>query len=359
MPPLALSFPGESVHCYNDSEMRRVIVVVILLLAVALVIFSLSELRNVIDTLQRAHPWFLGLALLIQALWFFVLGWVFQSIYRALGLNESKRRLTLVAAASGFVSIVTPSAGVGGLALFVADGRSRGLPSGKVTLAGALYILFDQVAFLCVLAIAIVILIRRNNLGAGEITASLILLGTAGVLAFLLFLGYRSAEALGEALARIARLVNYIAGPFIHREYLSELRAHAFAIEISEGLSALPERPRSLIQPFLLSLANKVLLMGVLVCSFLSFDVPFSAGTIIGGFAIAYLFLIVSPTPSGIGVVEGVMTLALGTLRVNISQAVIITLAYRGVTFWLPLAVGAIAFRALQATGTRAPEVRV
>ena len=339
--------------------MRRLIVIIILLLAASLVAFSLTELKNIIDILQRANPWFLGLALIVQALWFLVLGWVFQSIYGALGLHESMRRLTLVAAASAFVSIVTPSAGVGGLALFVADGRSRGLPSGKVTLAGALYILLDQVAFLCVLAIAIVVLIRRNNLGAGEITASLILLSIASVQAFLLFLGYRSTEALGEALARLARLVNWIVGPFIHREYLSEVRAHAFAVEVAEGLNSLPARPRTLLQPFLLSLANKVLLMGVLTCSFLSFDVPFTGGTIIGGFAIAYLFLIVSPTPSGIGVVEGIMAIALRTLRVEFSQAVIITLAYRGITFWLPLAVGAVAFRALQATGTKAPQVHI
>ena len=338
--------------------MRKIIIVVILFLAVSLVIFSFSELKNIVETLQRANPWFLVLALLVQALWFFVLGWTFQSIFGALGLKESRRRLTLVAAASGFVSIVTPSAGVGGLALFVADGRSRGLPSGKVTLAGALYILLDQAAFLCVLAVAIVVLIRRNHLGAGEITASLILLGIACILAFLLFLGYRSAEALGEALAKIVRIVNRIVGPIIHRDYLSEARARAFGFEIAEGLSSLPERPRSLIRPFMLSLANKVLLMGVLICSLLSFDVPFSAGTIIGGFAIAYLFLIVSPTPSGIGVVEGVMALALSSLRVDFSQAVIITLVYRGITFWLPLVVGAVAFRALQATGTKAPEIQ-
>jgi uncharacterized membrane protein YbhN (UPF0104 family) len=53
------------------------------------------------------------------------------------------------------------------------------------------------------------------------------------------------------------------------------------------------------------------------------------------------------------------MALALRTLRVEFSQAVIITLAYRGITFWLPLAVGALAFRALHAAGTKAPEVRI
>ena len=80
----------------------------------------------------------------------------------------------------------------------------------------------------------------------------------------------------------------------------------------------------------------------------MAFQVPFSAGTIIGGFAIAYLFLIVSPTPAGVGIIEGVMPLALSSLRVPWSEAVVVTLAYRGITFWLPLAVGAIAFRALQ-----------
>jgi hypothetical protein len=154
----------------------------------------------------------------------------------------------------------------------------------------------------------------------------------------------------------MAGAMNRIIRPILHREYLSEARAHSFASEIADGLGSLPEKPRSLIQPFLLSLASKVLLMAILICSFLSFAVPFTVGTIVGGFAIAYLFLIVSPTPSGIGIVEGVMAIALVSLRVNISHAVIITLAYRAVTFWLPLAVGALAFRALQLKKTKIPD---
>ena len=335
--------------------MRKFIVLIILLMGVLLIIFSFSELENILRTLQQANPRFLALALLVQAGWFFILGSTFQSIYSLLGLHESRRRLTLVAAASAFVNIVTPSAGMGGLAILISDGRARGHPPGKVTVASALFLLIDEAAFLCVLALGMIVLIRRNNLGAGEITASLILLAIACVIAFLLYLGYRSAEALGTTLAKMARIVNRIVFPFIHREYLSEERAHSFAAEIADGLGSLPEKPRSLIHPFLLSLTNKVLLMLVLTCSFLSFDVPFSAGTIIAGFAIAYLFLIVSPTPSGIGVVEGVMAIALGSLGVEFSQAVIITLSYRGITYWLPLAVGALAFRSLHLKSARSP----
>jgi uncharacterized protein (TIRG00374 family) len=145
----------------------------------------------------------------------------------------------------------------------------------------------------------------------------------------------------------MARIVNRIVQPFLHREYLSETRAHEFADEMADDLKSLPENPRSLIKPLLFAFANKALMIGVLAASFLSFEVPFTAGTVIGGFAISYLFLIVSPTPSGIGIVEGIMPLALSSLRVDWSQAVIITLAYRGITFWVPLGVGAAAFRAL------------
>jgi uncharacterized protein (TIRG00374 family) len=93
--------------------------------------------------------------------------------------------------------------------------------------------------------------------------------------------------------------------------------------------------------------------MGVLMCSFLSFGIPFTAGMIVGGFAIAYLFVIVSPTPSGVGGVEGLMAVGLKTLGVDFSQAVVITLMYRGITFWLPLAVGAGALRSLHLGSTR------
>ena len=179
----------------------------------------------------------------------------------------------------------------------------------------------------------------------------MILLVVAVAIGMILYLAYRSPTALGRKLASAARLINSLVRPFVHREYVSE-----FAADVSQGLGSLPERPRSLIRPILLSLASKGLLMSVLMCCFLAFDVPFSAGTIVGGFAITYLFMIVSPTPAGVGVVEGVMAVALRTLGVDFSQAVIITLAFRGLTFWVPLAVGAVAFRLLHLAVEQTPE---
>jgi uncharacterized protein (TIRG00374 family) len=327
--------------------MKKIIVVIFLFLGVGVVALSFGELENTLATLQKAHLRYLVLALALEILWMMNLGLSYKAIYHLLGIDESRDRLTLVAVASNFANIVAPTAGVSGIAVFANDARRRGHPPGKATLAGALFVLIDLAAFLAVLSLGWIVLIRRDDLNAGEISASLLLLTIAFIFAFLLYLGYRSADALGNVLARIAHAVNWISKPFLHHDYLSEERAHAFATEIVEGLADLPERPKHLLIPLLHAFLNKALLIGILLCAFLSFDVPFSAGTIIAGWAIGYLVIVVSPTPSGIGIVEGLLPLTLTSLRVPYEAAVVVTLVYRAVTFWVLLAVGAWAFRRL------------
>ncbi len=327
--------------------MKKFFAAVIFFLGIVVVVFSFGELETILGTLKHAHLLYFFLAVIVQFIWFVSSGRMYQSIFHLLGVHESTLTLSRIATAANFINVVAPTAGMGGVALFATEARRRGHAAGKVTVAAALFLLLDQAAFLVVLSLGLIILVRRNDLGAGEISASLFLFSIAIVYAFILYLGYRSEEKLGKLLAKVARGINRIVRFFRKGDYLSEARAHQFAHEISDGFSGLTEKPASLIRPILWGIFDKGLLMLILVCSFLSFQVPFSVGTIIAGFSIAYLFLIVSPTPSGIGIVEGIMPIALSSLSVNWSQAVVITLTYRAVTFWIPLAVGAWAFRSL------------
>src|SRR5688572_14454187 len=327
--------------------MKKLFVILVLFLGAIVVALSFSELETILLTLQKAHLRYFLLAILIQLIWFITTGRMYQSIFHLLGIHEDVLTLSRIATAANFVNVVMPTAGMGGVALFATEARRRGHPTGKVTVAAALFLLLDQAAFLVILAIGLFILFRRNDLNAGEISASLFLLSIAICYGFILYLGYRSAEKLGNLLAKLARGINRLVKFFRKDEYLSEARAHEFAHEIADGFSGLTEKPTSLLRPILWGIFDKGLLMLILICSFLSFEVPFSAGTIIAGFSLAYLFLIVSPTPSGIGIVEGLMPIALSSLNVNWSQAVVITLIYRAVTFWLPLIIGAWAFRTL------------
>jgi uncharacterized protein (TIRG00374 family) len=331
--------------------MRKFVFITVLFLGAALIYLSLSEIESILETLQRGNFWFILLAIALQLTWYLVAGLNYRTLYQLLGMRESVYKLSLLSASANFVNTVAPSAGVGGMAVFIRAATRDCHSPGKVTVASMLCLFLDYVAFLFVLTLGLIVLFRRNDLDPTEVGASAIIFVIAAALGFLLYLGSQSGQALGDALAWMGRLINNILRPFIRREYLSVERAYTFAREMAEDLKSLPQRRQSLLLPLAYSLAGKALLMFVLLSVFLAFKIPFSAGTIIGGFAITYLFLIVSPTPSGIGIVEGVMPLALSSLRVPWSQAVIITLAYRGITFWIPLGLGAMALRILEREG--------
>jgi uncharacterized protein (TIRG00374 family) len=290
---------------------------------------------------------FLLLAMGIEIVWIWCVAATYQKIFHAMGLDEKIKRLMILVSAANFVNVIAPSAGVGGTAVFISELRQSGNSSGRVTVASVLYILYDYAAFLCVLTLGFIVLFRRNNLTATDIGAAMILIAIAGFLVTLLFLGTRSAQKLGATLAWLARFVNKILYPILHKPYLQEQRAFEFAKEAAEGLAAMRKEKTQLLTPLILTLLNKALLIFILFLAFLAFDVPYSLGTIIAAFSLGYLFIVVSPTPSGIGIVEGVLTLTLTSFYLPLGASAVVAIAYRGVTFWLPLFLGFIAFRLL------------
>lgn len=330
--------------------MRKFIVALALLLGVIFAITRFAEVQAIGETLKHGDWRYLILALGVQFLWLVNVAISYRTIFSLLGIEEKIPKLLLTAAASNFVNVVAPSAGVGGVSVFVTEARRNGYSSARATVGGVVYVLFDYVAFLCVLLIGLVVLFKRNNLDTGELVASGVFLALTLFLTTLIVLGMRSGEALGSFLAWLARGINWGLRPFLKREYLSEDRAHTFARDASDGFAQLRRNPGNLLLPFALALSTKALLILILYLMCLAFNVPLSGTALIASFAIAYLFFIVSPTPSGIGFVEGALTLALGSMTVPLGAAAVVSLAYRGVTFWVPFAFGGLALRLLHQT---------
>ncbi|RPI87514.1 MAG: UPF0104 family protein [Chloroflexi bacterium] len=328
--------------------MRKFIVAVVLMLGVVFILWRFSEVQAIIDTLQRGDWKFILLGLFAVAAYIFSIAACFQSIYRAIGLDEKIINLFPVSAAAIFLSTVAPSGGVSGMAVFVDEAHKKGYSPVRATVAGALYAVFDYAAFICYLALGLVVLIRRNNLNAGEISASIILVLIAITLAFLVYLGMKSADQFARVLVWMARLVNRILRPFTHRAYLSEQRAYEFAHEASSGLLELERNPVKLVAPFIITLVKQGIMVILLWLAFLAFEVKVSPGTVIAGYSIGYLFTLISPTPLGIGFVEGLLSLVLASMYVPLEAATVVALVYRAFTLWIPLLIGIFAFRWLQ-----------
>lgn len=328
--------------------MRKIVVIFFLIVAIAFAVLSMGELKHIWKTLSHSDVRYMLLAVILMFAWILAEAAGYRSLYRLMDVREKFTHLVLLASAASFINVVAPSGGFGGVAVFVDDAGKRGHPRGLAAAVGALYLFMEYAAYMVVLALGWVVFIRRNDLSAGEITASIIMAAIVISLGVLIYIGSRSGEELGRILSRLSHRLNRLFWPFIHREYFHEIAAHEFGVEVSEGLSILHVKHRGLVVPFLLALLCKTLQTLILGTTFMAFGVPVSAGTIVAGFASAYLFLIVSPTPYGIGVVETLLPIALTSLSVAWEDSVIITLMYRGITFWIPLFLGGISFRTLQ-----------
>jgi uncharacterized protein (TIRG00374 family) len=325
--------------------MRKLILTGVILLAVLFFISRQADLGQVVETFQRGAPHWLLLAVVIHLVSVLNNGVTIRSIYRLLGLGEHVGRLTMLWCASVFFTIVTSSGGWGGMVVFVTDGRKRGLPGGRVTVALAMYYLFDFVAALLMVGLGLAVLIRRGRLETGEVVATVLLTIYASVLTIWLLLAWRSPDRLASILTKGGTLINRLLRRFVHRDYLDVDRARGLAHDMAAGLADLRRSRAGLLLPLALSLSHKALMISVLFFCFLAFSQPFSAGTLIAAYAIAYMFTVVTPTPGGIGLIEGILTVALAGIGVQLATAALIALSYTGITLWLPLLYGMLTFR--------------
>lgn len=328
--------------------MRRFIIWLILLVGVVFVLTRYSEVQAISQTIKQGNWRYLSLALLLEFLWIANVAIIYWFIYRKLGLKEKIDTLLLASSGAYFANVVAPTAGASGLAVFISTARRRGYSTGRTTIAGLLYLILDYTGFILILGVGLFVLFRRDTLTIPEIIASGILVLFALILSGLLLIGYRSEDDLTNILSWLTCHVNRIFNPFLKREVIQVEHTREFAHDVSSGLLEMRQSSRQLTIPVILSIFNKSLLIFILLLIFLAFNVPVTIGTLIAAFSIGYLFLIVSPTPAGIGTVEGALTLALSTMYIPMGSAIVITLAYRGITFWTPLAVGGVALRLLE-----------
>ncbi|MBS1249407.1 MAG: hypothetical protein MAG431_00986 [Chloroflexi bacterium] len=327
--------------------MRKLIVAIVILLGVVFVVGRFSEVESIINTLKKGDWRYFLMAFFLLLLWRLNIAGFYKAIFQNLGTNESLSRLTIISSAATFINTIAPSAGIGGMTVFIAESRQNGNTGARAMVAGALYVIYNYLGFFFLLGMGIIVLIRRDNLNITQITASFILLLICAGMSFLLYLGNRSEEKLADALEWLARTGNRLLPSFIWSEKFSIEKARGFAHDAVEGIGQLRRDPKDLLFPLLFSVVNKGLLLLIFFLMFKAFGIPVSIGTVVAGVSLAYLFRIVSPTPSGVGVVEGMLTLALRSMFMAGNDALVVTLAYRGFTFWVPFILGGIAFRML------------
>lgn len=310
----------------------------LLLAALAVTLTRLAEVEKLYETLRRGQwPWVLA-ALVLQGLFYFLNGALYSAAFRTVGVRGRATELVPVWFASICVNVVAPTAGP---AIFVDDAALRGESPARASAGAILVRIADFGAFFLFLVPGLAYLASRGLLRAYELLGAaflaLIILGWTG----LLLLG-RSPARLRRVLGGFQERVNAVGRRFRRDVVLPEAWGERHAGEFADAAAAVAARPGELLRTLAVGLVMHGVELVGLYALFLAFKAPVGLGTVTAGFAVGLLFWIVSITPEGIGVVEGVMTLVYVSLGVPAEKAAAAVLAFRGLVFWLPLVIGAL-----------------
>lgn len=313
------------------------------LLVIALVWFisrNLSQIQHLVQTLASGKWQWLIVAALVQVAYYLYYTWLFQSAFDTVEVKSSVPRLLPVVLSGLFVNVVTPSGGASAVAVFVDDAVQHGQSGGRTAAGTVLALIVDYFTFTLVLIVGLIFFYFKHDLQAYEVIGSIILLLIFIALVAILFLGLWNPGLLSNLLkfvqTWVARIFSWIRRP-------SPLTDDWYSVTTSEFASAgaaIHTHPLRLARSIVIALAMQLIDIASLYFIFLAFDLKIGFGVLVAGFAMGILFWIVSITPQGIGVVEGVMALTYTSLGVPSATAAAVSLTFRGFTFWLPLLIG-------------------
>jgi phosphatidylglycerol lysyltransferase len=327
---------------------RRWILILLTLLFLWLVVSRFTELEQLKITLAQGKWELVLAAMLLQMVYFVVFAWSYQSAFYIVDIPSRTRDLIPVTLGSLFINVVIPAGGAGGAALFTESLARRGRPAVRAATGVLLQLIADYTAFTFLLIPGMVYLFIVHDLKDYEIATASVLLLIILALSGVLLMGIWKPAWLTRLFGWSQRTAIWVFGK-LHRSLpLADDWAQRNAEEFNRAAAAVKIHPLRLVYTIVVALLAHLIDLTTLYVLFLAFNQPVSLGALVAGYAVGILFLIVSITPMGIGVVEGMMALVFTSLGIPGTVAATVTLAYRGLTFWIPMALGFFAIQRMR-----------
>mgnify|MGYP001030027966 CR=1 FL=1 len=330
---------------------RRWILWVLIIAFVWLVVTRFTEIQKLLDVLAQGQwEWVLA-AVLLQALFFVVYAALYQAAFHTVEVESRVSELIPVLLSSWFLTVVAPSGGASTAALFADDAARRGQSPVRAAAGTVLVLLADFSSFVVILAIGLLYLFGQHSLQLYHILGSVVLFSFIAALSALLLLGVWQPDRLRYFLHWVQRNANALAQQLRRPDWLPADWADRIADEAIDASLAMVTYPQRLMRTLAVALLAHLVNLASLYALFRAFQEPIQFGPLVAGFAVGELFLVVSPTPMGIGVMEGAMILVYNSLGIATEKAAVVTLAFRGLSLWLPLFIGFFLLRRVKSFG--------
>jgi len=294
-----------------------------MLVAVVIAALHFSEERELARIAEKAQPWWLAIATVLQAGTYLAQGETWRVVTRAAKVPVPLSAAFKLSLAKLFIDQALPSAGLSGTVVVARALEQRGVSRAVVMAA----VVVDSVAYYAayVLSLALALLITV----VGGRASPLIVAAASFFVAF-------------SAVLTVAALVlsgRTSAGP----------RWRARVPFLARGLALLGEADPKLARSLALILKCGLFQLAIVLLDaatvwvlIRSLGESASPTGVFASFMISTLLRTISIVPGGLGAFEAASVLTLKAAAVPVAVALAATLLFRGLSFWLPMVPGLV-----------------
>lgn len=325
-------------------KLGKLIFPLLLFVAVIVVLFNFSEIKEIGRLFAEAKWYWLLAAFGSQFLNFFIQGNVYNYVYKILKFPKIKMvKLMKMGVLAIFLNFTIPSLGIAGFLTFLKILKRDGVKEGRTLLAIMIELLAYYIAFVLLLFLSLIYLFfKLGQIGSVQTIAAIaFVLLVIFVSGFVYWLVHNK-KRLEKRLNWFAQKIEIFEEGESNQEKVKEM-----VDDFHQDFNWLKKNKRKTVGPIALQFI-KYLSDGLTIFFiFLAFGVmsPIGLGVVV--FALGRLFGLVSFIPGGLGAFEGAMVLIMSSLGYSLEISLSVMLVYRFYSFWLYFPLGLLFYRQL------------
>lgn len=294
-----------------------------MLAAVIFAALHLSEERELARIAEKAQPWWMGIAIVLQAATYLAQGETWRVVTRAAGVAVPSSVAFKLSLAKLFIDQALPSAGISGTVVVARALEQRGVSRAVVMAAVVVDSVSYYAASVLTLALALLVMVVGGHANPLIFMAAFF---------FVVFSVMLTATALSVS-GRVR------AGP----KWLRRVPVLKTALAlVSEADAKLARSLPLLFKSVLFQLAIVLLDAATVWVLIRSLGEVASPTGVFASFVVSTLLRTIGIVPGGLGVFEAASVVTLRFAAVPIGVALAATLLYRGLSFWLPMLPGLV-----------------
>jgi len=313
----------------------------VLLIALLGLVFIVIDWNQIRSALAQASWTPVPFALGTTALSYLCISLSFARVSKLLGVHMRMRDLTLVGFMSTVLNHVVSSGGAAGYSVRFALMNRHGVGMRDVLAASILHFYLTSLVMIGMLPVGLIYLVRNAAVGSGTaavlaVLAVVVILATA--LATLLLFSIRLRQRLIAGIVRLLRR-------FARRDL--EESSMSFDATLAEGVRLMRQKPAAIAIIMALVMIDWSASVLTLWLAFRSLGLSLLPGQAITGFVIGIVAGVASMIPGGLGVQEGSMAGIFALLGVAFDRAVLASVFFRVLYFFVPYLISLTLYRGL------------